>query len=212
MNQNHEYALLGGMNRAKVGRYIGGISASISALIVFLLLAAVDMANALGIPASLPPSVLSLVSAATIWAVLYWYFDRYAWRWSTLARWLKVPDLAGGWECEGRGLNPDGTTKHAWSGKVTIAQSWDRIRVRLKTAQSGSNSLSAALMHDPIDGYVLLYHYLNDPRLDEPELRSHRGFAELTFAKDLETAEGQYFNGHGRNTFGMMKLKRLGRT
>jgi len=208
MNQEHEYALLGGISRAKVGRYIGVIAASVSAGIVFLLLAAVDLAKRLGIPANLPPSVLSLVSAAAIWAALYWCFDRYAWRWSKLAILLRVPNLSGEWQCDGKTLTTDGTTKYEWTGNITIVQSWDRLRVRLKTKQSGSNSISAALVNDSVDGFVLLYHYVNDPRVDEPELRGHRGFAQLTFTKDLSSAEGEYFNGHGRSTFGTMKLTR----
>ena len=40
------------------------------------------------------------------------------------------------------------------------------------------------------------------------ELKSHRGFAEIVFNKSLDAGEGEYFNGHGRYTFGTMKLKR----
>ncbi|MGH7484715.1 MAG: hypothetical protein ACREMY_03795, partial [bacterium] len=158
-----------------------------------------------GLPTSIPPSVLSLVSAATIWGVLYWVFDRFAWRWRLLARLLGVPNLAGDWLCEGVTLSAEGAP---WQGRVAITQTWDRIRVRLKTEQSGSNSISAALLRDPIDGYILLYHYQNDPHVDQPQLRSHHGFAELTFSKDLRRAEGEYFNGHGRYTWGTMKLTR----
>jgi hypothetical protein len=38
MNQDHEYTLLGGVNRAKVGRYLALASASVSGAITFLLL------------------------------------------------------------------------------------------------------------------------------------------------------------------------------
>jgi transposase-like protein len=41
--------------------------------------------------------------------------------------------------------------------------------------------------------------------------RGHRGSAELLFAHDLKTAEGDYFNGHGRYTYGTLKLRRVGR-
>jgi hypothetical protein len=121
---------------------------------------------------------------------------------------LKVPDLSGKWRCIGRTLNADGSTKHDWEGTVTILQSWDKLRVHLKTSHSGSNSITAALLYDEADGYVLLYHYKNDPHIGEPELRSHRGFAELLFAKDRQSAQGEYFNGHGRFTFGTMRLTR----
>jgi hypothetical protein len=206
---HHEYALLGGVNRAKVGRYIGTLAAAISAIVVFLLLAAVNIAHELNIHANLPPSILSLVSAGAVFAALYAFFDRYAWRWHPIARLLNVPNLAGQWNCEGQTLDTDGTVKYRWNGTVTIVQSWDKLRVRLQTEQSKSNSVSAALLNDEIDGYVLLYHYQNEPRIGETDLRAHRGFAELIFAKDCNRAAGEYFNGHGRYTFGTLVLAKV---
>ena len=44
MELEHEYALLGGMNRAKVGRYLSVAAAGISALVMLGLLGVVDKA------------------------------------------------------------------------------------------------------------------------------------------------------------------------
>ncbi|GLS29428.1 hypothetical protein SAMN04488498_11224 [Mesorhizobium albiziae] len=205
----HEYTVLGGVNRARIGHYVGIISSAVSASVVFVLLSAIDLASKFGISANLPPAVLSLAGAGTVFFALYWILDRFAWKWNGLSKLLKVPDLTGSWDCEGQTINPDGTLGYPWKAKITIVQSWDRIRVRLKTAQSGSNSTSAALICDEADGYRLFYSYKNDPNIGETELRSHRGSAEITFAKDLQSANGEYFNGHGRYTFGRMSLKRL---
>lgn len=205
----HEYALLGGINRAQIGRYISLLAASVSAGLVFVLLWLVDLAKKLNLPASLPPSLLSLVGAGMVFTVLYWLFNRYVWRWSRLSPFLKVPDLSGDWQCEGKTLTPDGkSVAYPWQGVVTVVQTWDKLRVRLKTTQSGSNSITAALMYDEADGFQLLYNYRNDPRIEEVGLKSHHGFADITFAKDLKTAEGPYFNGHGRFTFGTMRWTR----
>ena len=210
MNQNHEYALLGGMNRAKVGRYISIASATISAIIMFVVLALWDAAQALGLPSNVPPALLSLVGAGMIFAVLYWFFDNHAWRWAPIGGWLKAPDLSGEWSCKGISLNPDGSIQFDWTGEMTISQSWDKIRVRLKTPTSGSHSIAAALLCDATDGYRLLYHYRNDPKTGQAALQAglepHRGFADLLFASNRLSAEGDYFNGAGRFTFGTMKL------
>jgi hypothetical protein len=206
--QDHEYSLLGGINRAKVGRYISLVAASVSGAIVFVLLALEDVAHRFNIPANLPPTVLSLVGAGTVFAILYWIFDKYVWRWPTVAALLKVPNLAGDWRCEGQSLKQDGTLDIAWSGVATIVQSWDKLRIRLKTAQSASNSITAAVLYDSADGFRLLYNYRNEPNIDEPRLSSHVGFTDLLFDKDLRSAEGLYFNGHGRFTYGTMKLTR----
>ena len=204
----HEYTMLGGISRAKVGRYLSLISAIVSAIIVFILLFGVDLAKKYGIPASLPPSILSLIGAGAVFTALYWLLDRYAWRWGPIGKLLKVPNLSGDWECEGQTFNADHSHRGPWKGSVVIIQSWDKLRVRLKTDQSSSNSNSAALICDEADGYRLFYSYKNEPRIEEKDLNSHRGFAEIVFGKDLKAAEGEYFNGHGRYTFGTMKLKR----
>jgi hypothetical protein len=208
MAVEHEYALLGGLNRAKVGRYVAILAAAISSGLVFVVLSLVDLARSLGVTQNLPPVVLSLVGAGAVYAVLYTVFDRYAWKLPRLAALLRVPNLAGTWRCEGQTINPDKSPGTAWCGEVVIVQSWDKLRVRLRTSQSVSNSVAAALVHDEADGYRLLYNYQNEPRIGELELRAHRGFAELLFSKDQQTGSGEYFNGHGRFTFGTMQLTR----
>jgi len=204
----HDYALLGGLNRAKVGRYLSLVAASVSAGIVFVLLAAVNLVQRLGLPANLTPSVLSLVGAGAVFGALYWIFNRYAWRWPVLNSAVKVPNLSGEWKCIGKTFQPDGRVQYEWKASVTVFQSWDKIRVRLKTEKSGSDSIAAALICDDSDGYRLLYNYRNHPRIGEVELKGHLGFCDLSFSKDLKSAEGEYFNGHGRNTFGVMHLTR----
>jgi hypothetical protein len=156
--RDHEYALLGGINRARVGRYLTLIAASVSAGIVFVLLTAVDVARRFGWNVNLTPSVLSLVGAAAVFSVLYWIFDRFAWRWRFLNAIIKVPNVSGEWICNGQTINQDGSPGYAWQACITILQSWDRIRVLLKTAQSGSDSIAAALICDEADGYRLLYN------------------------------------------------------
>jgi hypothetical protein len=197
------------MNRAQVGRYLASIAAAVSAGIVFLLLAAVDLAKQFGVPANVTPAVLSLVGAGSVFAALYWLFNKYVWRWRPIARLLKIPNLSGNWQCEGRTLNSDGSLRFEWKASVIIIQSWEKLRVRLRTDQSGSNSISAALVCDEADGHRLLYNYQNEPKIGEIELKAHRGFAEIIFNADGISADGEYFNGHGRFTFGTMHLTRI---
>lgn len=205
---DHDYSLHGGLNRAKVGRYLTIVATSVSGGAVFLLLSSVDLAKRYGLDINLPPTVLSLVGATMVFAILYQLLNRYVWRWPGMRRALKVPDLTGEWTCAGESLDQDGNLKHKWRGSVTIFQRWDKIRVRLKTSQSASNSIAAALICDDAEGFQLLYNYRNDPKIGDVELRSHLGSCMLLFAKDLRSAEGEYFNGHGRFTFGRMTLAR----
>lgn len=202
---DHEYALLGGANRSQIGRYLGTISALISSVIVFFLLYFVNLAEDFGLSVNLPPTILSLFGAGAVFGVLYWFFDRYIWRFKKISTLLKLSDLAGTWECKGISLNSNGEQQYSWDGKVVIVQSWDRIRVRLTTENSGSNSVIAALVFDEADGYQLIYNYRNDPKIEQVTLKSHLGFSRITFSSDLSSGVGEYFNGHGRFTFGKMK-------
>ena len=209
---DHEYSVLGGLNRAAIGRYLSIaasiIASAIGASIVYL----IDVARSFGFAEQIPSLVLWPLTAGAIYAGLYWFFERKAWRSAFLSKLLKVPNLAGTWKCEGKSLAPGESEGLIWSGEITIVQSWDKLRIRLATAQSGSNSIAAALLYDEAAGYHLLYNYKNDPRIGETELNSHRGSAELLFSADLKSAEGEYFNGHGRYTFGTLKLTRLTET
>lgn len=206
MALDHEYSLLGGCNRTHVGRWLYVAAAAISAAVVFVALAAVDVAKAAGLDKNLPPGVLSLIGAGTVYLALYAFFDKYGWRIGPVARWLKLPNLAGKWRV--RGLTLERDPRIEWHGSMTIVQSWDRLRIHLETSQSTSESVSAALRPDDHTGHHLMYHYRNQPRIGEAALAAHHGFAELTFASDGASATGEYFNGRGRNTFGTMDLTR----
>ncbi|QYE37039.1 hypothetical protein KZX46_21015 (plasmid) [Polymorphobacter sp. PAMC 29334] len=206
MKLEHEYTLLEGFNRASVGRWLQIAAAALSAVIVFVLLSAVDLAKRYALNVNVPPVVMSLVGAGTVYGVLYWLFSRHVWKLPTIAGILKVPNLAGTWSCEGVTLEKEPHIN--WSGTVKIVQSWDKLRVHLETEQSNSNSIAAALLYDEAVGYRLLYHYENSPRIGETGLAAHHGFAELTFAAGENSATGEYFNGRGRNTWGTLKLTR----
>lgn len=206
---DHEYVVLGGINRARVGKYLTHTASIVSGLLVWLLLGLVDIARVAGVNVNLPPVVLSLVGAGSVYAALYFIFRKWIWRIPWVTRWLKVADLAGTWHCDGTPFPRSDTLAMPWKGTLTITQDWDRFRVHLKTAQSASNSIVAAVTTDAIEGFVLLYSYRNEPKPGEDDLFPHRGFARLVFDKDLRTAEGDYFNGDGRHSSGTMTLRRM---
>lgn len=204
----HEYSVLGGLNRAAIGRYLSIAASAIATALGTLAVWLIDLAKKLGLADHVPGLVMWPLTAGLIYVGLYWLFESRIWKWSKLADLLKVPDLSGIWDCQGQTLSEGGS---AWTGEVTIVQSWDKLRVRLKTGLSGSSSVAAALVYDQADGFRLLYNYKNEPRIGETDLKGHRGSAELTFTSDLQSAEGEYFNGHGRYTYGTMKLTRRGK-
>ncbi|MGF6773795.1 hypothetical protein P3T18_006309 [Paraburkholderia sp. GAS199] len=203
-SNEHEYSVLGGADRAKIGRYLSLAASALSGGLVFALLTVVDLAKKFGWNVNVPPTLMSLLGAGAIFGFLYWVLNKWAWKWPGMGLALKVPDISGSWDCAGKTLDSTGSVKYDWQAEVTIVQSWDKLRIRLTTRTSGSSSIAAALAHDSVDGFVLLYHYKSDPKADAVGLTSHTGCSVITISKDLKSATGDYFNGRGRMTFGTM--------
>jgi hypothetical protein len=199
----HEYSIIG-HSRSAVGRYLGVIAASIAAGSAVATGTAAGLAQWLGLSDWQSQITVVPLSAAAVYPVAHWMFDRFAWKYA--GRFLNIPDISGAWRCDGNTLADDGTVKFHWQADITISQSWEKIHVTLRTRQSASHSVSAALIPEADGSWMLMYSYRNEPRAGEPELNAHLGYCEMRFAKSLTNAEGDYFNARGRGTFGRMKL------
>lgn len=163
-----------------------------------------QVSDSLGIP-------LSGISAVSVFGLLWLVFDRWLWKCGPIRRVLLVPDLNGTWKCIGKTISK-GSEKvdFPWEATITICQSWSKMLVRLETTQSASKSVAASLYHEGDKRYRLLYHYSNDPKPSEHELRRHSGLTDLLFDSEVEAATGRYFTDGDRLTVGEMELKRVG--
>ena len=202
--QEHEYSVHGGRNRTYVGRWLFAVAVGVSGWLVILGLSVVDLAKMYGWNVNTPPAFASLGTGSLLFYALYWVLNKYAWRWKWVSIWLKVPNLAGTWDCQGKKLKADGSVEVTWSGTVKIKQKWDKLHISLETGRSRSESLAAALTRDPAGGFVLLYQYDNTPRGRERELAAHMGCAVLWISEDRRSATADYFNGRGRMSTGEM--------
>ena len=160
---------------------------------------------------SLTGQVLSLtVAVMSIFSLLYFAFNKWGWKVKLFSKLFSFPNLNGTWVCVGETLDSDGSVKYEWAGNIEIEQTWDSVLITLKTKNSSSTSLSlvGGIRYIPRVGYKLSYSYNNNPKVGEPELEKHEGFCELTFTIGLDSAEGYYFNGPGRFSYGRMNLTR----
>lgn len=76
---------------------------------------------------------------------LYTWFDKNLWHNTYLGKFLCVPNLAGRWNVEGHTRSEGGKP---WEGELRIVQSWDKVRIHLKTQSSHSDSVTASIIHD----------------------------------------------------------------
>lgn len=204
--KSHEYIVICGFNRSKVGRYIAIVASVISFVLILLALTLIEWLKNFHINSHIPASVFSLISAGGIYMGLYTWFDKNLWHNTYLGKFLCVPNLAGRWNVEGHTRSEGGKP---WEGELRIVQSWDKVRIHLKTQSSHSDSVTASIIHDEGIGYQLLYNYRNQPKTGEEHLTSHVGFAEFRFDDGLKSAKGHYFNGQGRATYGTMTITRI---
>jgi hypothetical protein len=202
--QAHEYSVVG-HSRTNIGRYLGMAAAALAAASASLAAALAGVFTWLGLSGWEQHAGAVSVTAAAAYAAIHWVFNRFGWK---QACWfMQFPNIDGVWNCKGETRAEDGSTPFEWEAQVTVSQSWEKLRVHLRTKQSSSNSVSAALMPEPDGSWMLLYSYRNEPRVGEPpEMRSHLGYCEMRFLPGLRQAEADYFNVRGRRTSGRMTL------
>lgn len=205
--QPHEYSVIG-HSRALVGRYLGIAAGALASLVAVLVAIGFEFAKEYGLSDGTRSVIIFPLNAALFYFFGYFAFDHWLWKREWMQKLLGIPDLNGDWKCQGETKDIDGNVIHTWEATVTISQTWEKIRVYLTTGQSSSRSKSASLIKEPGRGYVLMYSYQNEPRIGEPELKTHVGYCELQLNEELTRAEGDYFNNRGRITFGRMKLTR----
>ena len=149
------------------------------------------------------------ISSMAVFGIMWFVFNHWLWRRPFARRFLLVPDLNGEWECRGKTIKKDAERiDWPWNGNITIKQSWTKIMIRLQASQSGSKSIAASLYHEGDGRYRMIYHYENEPKVSETELRRHSGLTVLLFDSQAESAEGRYFTDGDRLTVGEMHLQR----
>jgi len=151
------------------------------------------------------PSIMS------VYGIVYWLYNRHAWKWRLFGfRLSEIPDLNGTWFGELHSNHGEGTKL---CGMMHIHQTWIGICVEFDAQKSRSYSVMAAVNVTPGPTEGLTFQYTNAPRHDAvATMNAHVGLNHLRLSPDGRTLEGDYFSGRGRQTFGRMKLMRVGPT
>jgi len=139
--------------------------------------------------------------------LLYWLFDRWAWRnrWIRRVLGLRTPLLYGEWT---------GTLESSHDGKthsfrLNIEQSWTRMSVCARGPQSRSSSKTASVLTRHGRHPLLVYTYFNEPAPDAPNtMHMHYGTAIHELDEDNQGLDGHYYTGRDRTTHGSMTLAR----
>lgn len=203
---DHEYSVVG-HSRAKIGMFIAAVAGAISGVLATLAgLTATYLSKQ---QIEIPDLILWPITGTAIFSLLFLIFNKYIWRTVRLRELVGVPDFEGSWTVSGQSYDHNNNPIYDWSGVIDITQCYEKITVHLRTKQSSSKSISAAVVNEGRAGYRLIYSYENKPDAGEKELVPHLGHCDFLFSRDLKTAHGNYFNGGGRMTHGTMKLTKV---
>ena len=150
-----------------------------------------------------PPTILAA------YGVLHWVYGRYGWKWRLLGfRLSEMPDYSGTWFGELESSHDGGMNL---LGMMHIHQTWTEVCVEFDCQRSRSYSLMAVVNVTPGLTEGLTFEYTNAPRNNAQEtMNAHVGLNHLRLSPDGTTLEGDYFSGRGRQTFGRMRLLRIG--
>ncbi len=203
---DHEYSVVG-HSRSKIGMYIAFVSGVVAGTITTF---AGLVATFLQSWVTVPKFIMWPVTGGVVFGVLFLLFNKHVWRMAKLRGIIGVPDISGSWEVSGQTYDTHQQPTHSWNGKIEITQCYEKITVFLQTSKSSSQSVSAAIVDEGRAGWRLLYSYRNNPLPGEAELTAHLGHCDLLFSNNLQEAEGHYFNGGGRFTHGILRVKKRG--
>lgn len=157
-----------------------------------------------------------------IFTGIYLAFNKFAWRWPVIHKFVAQPDLNGTWngELESSYHSPDQcdtteTTKtdggDLQSPRITIDQTWSHLELILETENSISESTSATFRTSKSSPELVLT-YVNKPKgKPATELNMHEGTNLLRVVTDVNnkiTLEGTYYTDEQRNNHGTMSFTR----
>ena len=116
-----------------------------------------------------------------------------------------LPDIAGMCVLHGTPLAPDGAGLYEWDADLELVPTptgFSTITSTKGGASGGRNSRSLSFAEKltalPDGRWHLRYGYEADPEHDATASHEFFGLAQLTFAADLESAEGTSCNYNGR--------------
>lgn len=201
----HDYSVQG-FNKIKIIYWLAVISIIITPIIsnfVFPFLQRISLKTGIAELATFS------ISGFFVFSSLWLLFSKFVWKLPFIKYLIKVPNIAGKWNCIGVGKKyNDNSISNDWKGVVIIEQSVEKLLVRIKSEKSTSQSVSVFgnLKKISESEYILTYMYENEPFVKEETLHRHSGFCRITFDIKNKTAIGNYYTDTDRKSYGTINL------
>ena len=160
--------------------------------------------------APLHPVLKASSSVITVLFLLLTMFNLWLWKWRYLKGWfVRRPYLWGNWIVEFDSDYIDTETKKRTGlvrGYADVWQTYSKLRIRVYTTESSSDTLGLELCCEEDGCYLLTAVYRNEPRISVREQSPiHWGAFQLKAPNDApNTVEGHYWT--DRKSVGEMRL------
>lgn len=157
------------------------------------------------------PFYIETPSILTVYAVLFFVFDRYLWK-NLIFKKLGIiiaDDLNGKWV---------GIVKSSYDNfesdicaELTIKQTATQIKVYGNFNQSKSVSVHENFGVSEVDNKTALFYFFrNEPGYNSVQtMAMHEGSAKLLYDADTDMLTGYYYSGRDRNNHGTIEVKRV---
>jgi len=156
------------------------------------------------------PFFVELPSMPAVYALLFYLFDKYFWKWGIFRKFkiIIAEDLSGEWE----GISKSSYDNFKADTKIIlkIGQTATKIKINGVFDSSKSVSFNESFAYSEVDNNVaLFYFYRNEPNCDaEKTMAMHEGCVKLVYDKAKKSMEGSYYSGRDRNNYGTIKVSK----
>lgn len=142
----------------------------------------------------------------SIYALLFWFYENFMWKWGIMYKWHNIPNLNGSWE---------GTVKSPLKPRTVnitaeIKQTWNKLQVSTQSPHSRAYSETAVISTEP-DGETYFRYSFQTLREGEAP---YIGYNKLRF--EQYQLSGEYFTNkalgsqeQGKGSKGTIILRRV---
>lgn len=155
--------------------------------------------------------VVAAPSGLAVFTLVLLGLDHALIKWSIFYKWglINIPNLNGAWAVKVQSSKNDGKTIDA---KITIHQTYTKLRVRLETEKSRSVSKMASIeMEDPTC-YKFRYEYAAEYSASPCEIYRHHGVTEVILISEdhlfNKPCRARYYTELQRDAHGVMEFSR----
>lgn len=157
------------------------------------------------------PFYVETPSVLGIYAILFWLFDKYLWKFSIFRKLGIVisSDLNGKWVGIIKSSYDNFLTET--KAEIVIEQTATKVKLCGTFNKSKSVSVHENFGKSEVDNQVALFYFFrNEPSYDAVETMAiHEGSAKLLYDQSKDTLTGYYYSGRDRNNHGTIEVKRV---